>query len=354
MPTIAQDVADVPNIQQRLLDQHPELQKLDRLAHQQQLVGSYVCLQIADNLPANLAGVGLFQPQKIFHGIGRISTGLGRPHSQIEPDFLGLMTAFQTQAGNRVDFLGINTDSAPTNSHQDFMQVLQATAASTLGWLNSLNTFVAQQHAFLQDLTLRLGVSKAIRIATHLTRQTLRTSLSRSAYQRYWSGIVEVNGDMGKFTWVPTQAENSLPALIRGHDCLQQQWQQRQQQAAIEFDLYWITYRNQRATPIQDITRAWRETHKQKVATLIFPQRDTTDITSQHWEKLATLMGANPANWVSEKTEKPYQPALAFEMARQQAYQLSQQTRNALDPQIYACVFANGEISDALMAALPH
>jgi len=37
-------------------------------------------LKVADELPAPLQGVGLFQPRAEYIGIGRISTGLGTPH----------------------------------------------------------------------------------------------------------------------------------------------------------------------------------------------------------------------------------------------------------------------------------
>ena len=104
--------AGIPGVQHTLVKNHPQLSMADRGAHQQQLAGSTVLLTVADQLPAALDGLGVFQrthvsaPPQI--GIGRMSTGLGCPHAETDPDFLGLMVAFRTPAGRRIDFITIN------------------------------------------------------------------------------------------------------------------------------------------------------------------------------------------------------------------------------------------------------
>ena len=127
---IAGEVAAIPKIQAELLANHPDLKAADRGAHQYQVAGSRVELRIDDALPAALDGIGLFEPGASHHGIARLSTGLGYPHLETDPDFLGLMAAFQTKAGQRVDFLAINDPTSPTDDHRDFVAVLEATAAS--------------------------------------------------------------------------------------------------------------------------------------------------------------------------------------------------------------------------------
>ena len=136
LEAIGKDVAEIPDIQRRLLAKDAALKFLDGVAHQYQVVGSRVVLQVANDLPGPLCGVGLFQPGAQHRGIGRISTGLGTPHLETNPDFLGIMVAFQTPDGQRVDFLGINNPTAPTNNHREFMSVLYATGES--GVLTSL------------------------------------------------------------------------------------------------------------------------------------------------------------------------------------------------------------------------
>src|SRR5271165_395229 len=126
---IGLDVAAIPDLQRQLLDRDPDLKSRDRVAHQYQIAGGKVVLTIAPELPANLDGVGLFVPAAGHIGIGRVSTGLGCPHAETGPDFLGLRLAFLTPVGARVDFVAINDPAAPTDTHPQFMQLLAATAA---------------------------------------------------------------------------------------------------------------------------------------------------------------------------------------------------------------------------------
>src|SRR5690349_14946112 len=127
---IQKDVAPVADIQQTLTRSHPQLPLPDRVAHQYQVAGGKVLLRIAEQLPTNLHGVGLFEPGAQYTGIGRISTGLGCPHLETDPDFLGLMVAFRTRRGERVDFLTINDPTSPTDTHPQFVELLRATGDS--------------------------------------------------------------------------------------------------------------------------------------------------------------------------------------------------------------------------------
>ena len=122
------EVSAIPDIQAMLVNNAPDLKVRDRVAHQYQIAGGKIALKIAAQLPGNLEGVGLFRPDAEYTGIGRISTGLGCPHIETDPDFLGIRLAFLTPAGARVDFLGINDPTAPTDDHPRFMAVLAATA----------------------------------------------------------------------------------------------------------------------------------------------------------------------------------------------------------------------------------
>src|SRR5712672_1624672 len=106
LKSTAEDVSEIPAIQQTTLAKNKELRCPDRVAHQYQIAGSRVMLKVADELPAPLQGVGLFQQGAEYIGIGRISTGLGTPHIEPNPDFLGARVSFQTTGGQRVDFLG--------------------------------------------------------------------------------------------------------------------------------------------------------------------------------------------------------------------------------------------------------
>jgi hypothetical protein len=141
---LAEQVADV---QHTLVANHPNLQSPDRGAHQQQLAGSKVLLTVDAQLPKELDGLGIFQRGSGPHvGIGRMSTGLGCPHAETDPDFIGLMVAFRTGDGRRVDFITINHGSAPTDTPEEFIALLKATADAAGGDHSSgvLNLFASQ------------------------------------------------------------------------------------------------------------------------------------------------------------------------------------------------------------------
>jgi hypothetical protein len=352
LKVIAQDVADMPGIQKKLLDGHRDLHLPDRVAHQYQIAGGKVLLKIAQDLPAQIKGIGLFDPEAEYVGIGRISTGLGTPHIETNPDFLGAMGAFQTKDRCRVDFIAINDPTAPTDNHHDFMDVLRATAESAGAYIPlvgdwghyNLGNLLAEQTVFAKALEERMGVLKAGKCLAHVTKQTLRTVYSSTAWQHYWTGIVELGGMAGKFTFVPMRDENTRPGWRPGERHLTDDWRQRQSKGDIAFQLYWIPFLSEDATPTRELTRAWEEGHKTLAGTITFPIVDPESDEGRLWATLATEMGANPGNWIADSGNTIKQPATEFGNARKLGYALSQQGRGALDPQAYQRVFETGQI----------
>jgi hypothetical protein len=214
------------------------------VAHQYQIAGGKVKFRVAAVLPAELEGVGLFRPNAEHVGIGRISTGLGTPHLETNPDFLGLMLAFRTETVI-VDFLGINDPAAPADNHRDFMAVLYATGESACAEIPlvgdwgeyDIGNLIAEQKEFGKALLARMGL-KAPNMLAHIAQQTARTFHSNTAWQAYWTGIVEVSGTIGKFTFVPTVDENTFSSV--GSATFSDEWKTRQKAGNVEFLLYWI------------------------------------------------------------------------------------------------------------------
>jgi hypothetical protein len=348
---LARSVADIPGIQRRLVDNHAALRQPDRAAHQQQIAAGRVVLEVARELPPELDGLGVFRRGATTVGIGRISTGLGCPHLETDPDFLGLMLAFQTADGARVDFLGINDASAPTDTVDEFMALLAATAAAAgaeipfgdVGELD-LGNLTAAQAVLFNELRKRLGLVRATTLYLHLARQTTRTALSSSAVQQYWTGVVEAGQTLGKFTFVPTRPAGAHRRLRPGPRHLSEDWERRCREGPIEFTAKWIPFVSEAETPLETLSTAWSERHAVAVGSVSFQQADSQSHDARLLALLASEMGANPGHWVATRDGEPRReyPGTTFTAARQVAYTLGQRTRGALADEACASFFATG------------
>src|SRR5882672_62963 len=241
---VLEDLAgEIAGVQETLVANHPQLTGPDRGAHQQQLAASQARLTVADELPTELDGLGIFERGRTRVGIGRISTGLGCPHAETDSDFLGLMVAFRTSSGRRIDFITINDPTSPTDTPEEFVALLKATAdaAGTEGVL-------ASQARLLVSLA-RHAHGRAPAIALHVTAQTFRTVRSSTAYQQYWTGVVKARETFGKFTFVPTSSASASPGIHRGPQHFTEDWRALQSRGPLEFSLEWIPYLSERETP---------------------------------------------------------------------------------------------------------
>jgi hypothetical protein len=361
MTALANAVAEIPDIQSALCAHHSGLQRPDRAAHQQQIGAGKVVLEVAHELPPELDGIGLFVAGTRAIGIGRVSTGLGCPHLETDPDFLGLMLAFQTSAGARVDLLAINDPAAPTDTVEEFMALLGATADAAgaeipfgdAGELD-LGNLTAAQAALFNGLRRRLGILRATALYVHLARQTARTALSSSAVQPYWTGVVDAGETLGRFTLVPAVAVNAHRTLRPGPRHLSEDWQRRQGEGDIVFALRWIPFLNEETTPLVTLTKAWSEVHAVPVATVTFPRTDPDTRQARLVAMLAAAMGANPGHWVGTHAGEPRHevPATRFAAGRQLAYALSQKTRGALPDSLMLEFFETGEVGEELAREL--
>ena len=352
---LEQLVEQVADVQRTLIANHPHLQSPDRGAHQQQLAGGKVLLTVDAQLPKELDGLGIFQSGSGPRvGIGRMSTGLGCPHAETDPDFLGLMVAFRTGDGRRVDFVTINHGGAPTDTPEEFIALLKATADAAGGEHSSdrFNLF-ASQARLLAGLVRHAGV-RAPAIATQVIRQTSRTTRSSSAYQPYWTGVVRARDVLGKFTFVPQHEVNAQRPASAGKNYLSDDWRDRQAASALEFRLYWIPFLNERETPLKDLTKEWAEQHKVPVGMVTFPVAAPDSAETKLQALLAAEMGANQGNWVEDDrgTSASELPATEFTAARFLAYRVSQRLRNALSDDAYASFFDKGEIAPTLAEEL--
>ena len=352
---LEQLVDQVSDIQRTLVTNHQQLHSPDRGAHQQQLAASKVLLTVEAQLPQELDGLGIFQrgsgPRV---GIGRMSTGLGCPHAETDPDFLGLMVAFLADDGRRVDFITINHGGAPTDTPEEFIALLKATADAAGGEHSSeLLTLFSSQARLLGGLVRHAG-TRAPAIATQVIRQTARTTRSSTAYQPYWTGVVRARDVLGKFTFVPLHDVNASRPASAGNKYLSEDWRARQAAGALEFRLYWIPFLSEQQTPLKDLTRPWEEQHKVAVGTVTFPATRPDAPEAKLQALLAAEMGANQGNWIEDDrgASASELPATEYTAARFLAYRVSQRLRNALADDSYASFFEKGEIGPTLAREL--
>ena len=339
--------AEVPRVQDTLVANHPQLTGADRGAHQQQIAASRVTLHVENALPPELLGLGLFVPGRAHTGLARLSTGLGCPHAETDADFLGLMAAFQLPSGQRTDFIAINDPTSPTDTPEEFVALLKATADAATG-----GGPFSSQARLLFGLARHAG-PRAPAIALHVSGQTLRTVRSSSAYQTYWTGVVRAGDTLGKFVFVPLDPPAPAHDPRRGHHHLRDDWTMRQARGRLDFRVDWIRFSDEHRTSTTDLTRAWDESDRVAVARLEFPRTDPASREHALLALLATEVGANPGHWIETTAAAPAAlPATRFTAARQLAYARSQAHRHALPHDAWSSFFATGRIDDPLAREL--
>ncbi len=356
-------VEEIDEIQRTLVENHERLRRADRAAHQQQIAGGRVVFRVSHDLPPELDGLGIFQQGSEHAGIGRVSTGLGCPHLETDPDFLGLMLAFRAPGGRRIDFLGINDPGAPTDTAGEFLALLAATADAAgtdvpfgrVGELDLGNLGVSQLKLY-NTLRKRLGITRAAGVFFHIAHQTARTLQSTTALQTYWTGVVEARGVLGKFTFVPTVGVNTRRPLRPGEHYLTDDWNARWKDGDLEFGAYWIPHRDEETTPLESPSETWTEMHRLSVGTVVFPRTDARTREARLVALLASEMGANPGHWMSNPAGvlAPEHPATTFTAARARAYERSQANRDVLPESEYESFFETGAVSSDLEDELLH
>ncbi len=237
-------------------------------------------------------------PNAEYVGLARLSTGLGCPHLETDPDFIGLMVAFATPAGRRIDILAINHPQAPSPNHREFMQLMDAATDgvgakaplfSGLGKRN-LPDLLANNLLVTLGLIRRMGLFRGLGAAIHVVTQTTRTAFSKTAHQTFWAGIVEAGGGPGKIMFMPAGGEDATGAPALRAAALSEEWRQRQARGGVHFDICWLPYVDESATSTTDMAKTW-ETRPQPIGRLTFPKTDLASDDAKLWAALTLEMG---------------------------------------------------------------
>jgi hypothetical protein len=197
-----------------------------------------------------------------------------------------------------------------------------------------------------------MGVGKAEKTLALIAQQSTRTAQAGTAYQSYWTGVVEVRGTLGRFTLTPLNSVDCSHSFQAGERYLTTDWARRQASGDIAFEMYWIRYLDERLTSLERFTQPWSESHKSIVGHLVFPQVAPTTEEARLWATLAAEMAANPGNWVCDVTNSVREPSTEFGLTRKLAYERSARGRDALSLDAYSTIFQTGRIHDELAAEL--
>ena len=346
---------EVAGVQRTFVANHPGVTQPDRGAHQPQLGGGKVLLHVSDTLPPELAGLGIFVPTGATPriGIGRMSNGLGCPHAETDADFLGLMVAFRAPDGRRVDFITINDPGAPTDTPEEFVALLKATADAAAGSQDGgLVNQLASQARLLAGLVRHAG-RRAPAIAAQVIRQTARTTRSSTAYQQVLdrrrlrarrARQIHLRA-RGRRERAPA-GRRGRPLPDRGLDAPARRGSPR-----VRPLLDPVPGRSHDAPRGPDARLEGRPPVTRGDVT--FAAADPAARETKLVALLAAEMGANQGNWIEDdRGAQPDLPATRFTAARMLAYRVSQRERKALPEAQYASFFETGVVEPALAAEL--
>jgi hypothetical protein len=274
------------------------------------------------------------------------------PHVETMRDFLGLRASFVTAAGRQVDFIALSNPALPGDDRQAGMRFLRATADAA-GPSPIVASPVAPGQALMRESLIRsMGVARAERMLALIAQQSERTASAGTAYQSYWTGVVEVSGTLGKFTLVPITSPNCLCPMHPGERYLTRDWARRQSSGDVAFAVFWISYLDEQRTSLEHFTQPWSEGHRRIVGHLIFPRTDPNTNEARLWTALAVEMRSNPGNWVSDARDSVREPSTEFGLLRKLAYERSTGGRDALALDVYRTALQTGRIGDELAAEL--
>jgi len=197
-----------------------------------------------------------------------------------------------------------------------------------------------------------MGAGKAEKTLALIAQLSARTAWPGTAYQSYWTGVVEVSGTLGRFTLTPLHSSNSVHSWGSREHYLTIDWAGRQASGDVVFEIGWIRYLDEIRTSLERFTQPWSEGHKSIVGCLVFPQTAPRTAEAGLWAALATEMAANPGNWVCDAADSVREPSTEFGLARKLAYERSARGRDALSLDAYRAALRAGRIDDGLAAEL--
>ena len=259
-----------------------------------------------------------------------------------------------------MDFLTINDPTAPTDTHPQFVKLLDATADAA-----------GAEPLFgsgLGELDLADLAASNLQLAPQPDRQASARSPGRESRGACGQADVPHRDLIDRVPDLldrhrrsrrrvrqvhvrPVSDENRHRAVAPGERHLTEEWRQRQSRGDIEFTLNWLPFIDEQTTSMTELTRPW-EQQPVLIGQVTFPKIEAADADAPLWAALASELGANAGNWVADTGNTIPEPGTEFTCARKLAYRNSQAGRNVLPEADYAHVFGGAPIGPTLAAEL--
>lgn len=288
-----------------------------RALHRKMHVGAEAEFEVLDGLDPEVAA-GLFARAGRYRAYVRFSNGRQVHAPDIAPDLRGLAVKVVGVEGRKIipgledaptqDFLSINADSQPFPNTDEFMKFVRAVDNQALALPRLITTF---------------GPLKAAKLLLHLRTLGAPGSL---ATVPYYSAVPVRWGDYAaKYAFFPA-AEADRRRNGRGGDRLGHDLAARLGEGPLSFDMKVQLYRDERTTPIEDASTAWKEQDAPwtAVGRLTVPQQDVLGERGAKVSEFVDKLSFDP--WHALEAHRPLGDIMR---ARNHAYRLSTQDRQA-------------------------
>jgi catalase len=299
--------------QKKVAAGNPELGgRIGRGQHQKQLLGAFGTLRIDDSIPA-AAKHGPFAAPGRFKVACRISNGQPCPFHDQAPDVRGVALKFFTGGGVETDLVMTNEGGrSHARNAVEFTLVADILAAfqikgKKLDAMRALAKGIA---------TSASGLFGAARVAAILGKETILHKVESMTTERYWGSVVMLGDAAVKYSLHPHPSTRpGTDGDPKGVDYLREDLRNRLAQGPILYDLCLQFFVDEKATPINDASVAWR-------APLVpLGEVEVAAKPSDDEEALIDRMAFNPGHG--------FEP-LGITHVRKVAYATSAQNRGAL------------------------
>jgi hypothetical protein len=297
---------------------------VQRCLHYKPHAGLMAEFQVLPQLPEH-ARFGVFREPRVLPALVRFSNGESFDKPDHKPQPRGIAIKLVGVPGPKL--LEDERDAVT----QDFLATSQS-VTSTVRHVRQFMVFIESaieaehSHVPLPFIVARkLGITETARIFFALGSSVLRGKVRSVATEHYVSPApIKLGPYAVRFTVRP--AEGTKPATTRAptDDFLREELADRLREGDLMFDFVVQFYVNERLTPIEDTSVAWKPDHAPyvRVARLRIPQCDLADPRAKALSEAVDRLSFNP--WHATEDHRPLGNVMR---ARKVAYQASSDFR---------------------------